>query len=73
METFFIYFILNKAQDFIFLGSRITAHMTSAMKLKDAPWKKSKPRQCTKKQRHNFAYKGPYSQSYGFSNSHVQM
>ena len=35
METFFIYFILNKAQDFIFLGSRITAHMTSAMKLKD--------------------------------------
>ena len=39
------------------------------------PWKKSydKPRQCIKKQRHYFAYKGPCSQSYGFSSSHVQM
>ena len=26
-----------------------------------------------KKQRHHFADKGPYSQSYGFSSSHVQM
>ena len=26
-----------------------------------------------KKQRHNFADKGPYSQSYGFSSSHVWM
>ena len=26
-----------------------------------------------KKQRHHFANKGPYSQSYGFSSSHVQM
>ena len=32
------------------------------------PWKKSydKPRQHIKEQRHNFANKGPYSQSYGF-------
>ena len=39
-----------------------------------APWKKSydKPRQCIKKQRH-FPDKGPYSQSYGFSSSHVWM
>ena len=38
-----------------------------------APWKKSydKPRQHTKKQRCHFANKGPYSQSYGFSSSHV--
>ena len=38
-------------------------------------WKKSysKPRQDIKKQRHHFANKGPYSQSYGFSSSHVQM
>ena len=27
----------------------------------------------TKKQRHHFANKGSYSQSYGFSNSHVWM
>ena len=34
-----------------------------------ALWKKSydKPRQHIKKQRHRFANKGPYSQSYGFS------
>ena len=40
-----------------------------------APWKESynKPRQHIKKQRHYFFNKGPYSQSYGFSNSHVQM
>ena len=30
----------------------------------------NKPRQCIKKQRHHFADKGPYSQSYGFSSSH---
>ena len=40
-----------------------------------APWKKSydKPRQHIKKQRYYFANKGPYSQSYGFSSSHVWM
>ena len=32
-----------------------------------------KPRQCIKRQRHLFADKGPYSQSYGFSSSHVWM
>ena len=48
--------------------------VTTAIKLKTLPsWNKSeyKPRQCIKKKRHHFAYKGPYSQSYGFSNSHV--
>ena len=39
------------------------------------PWKKSydQPRQYIKKQIHYFADKGPYSQRYGFSNSHVWM
>ena len=38
-----------------------------------APWKKSNDqhRQLIKKQRHYFANKGPYSQSYVFSSSHV--
>ena len=43
-------------------------------KLKDlAPWKKSfdQPRQHIQKQRHQFADKGPSSQSYGFSSSNV--
>ena len=40
-----------------------------------APWKESydKPRQPIKKQRHYFANKGPSSQGYDFSNSHVWM
>ena len=40
-----------------------------------ASWKKGcdKPRQCIKKQRHLFADKGPYSQSHGFSCSHVHI
>ena len=45
----------------------------AAMKLKDAPWKKSydKPRQHIKKQRYHFADKGPYNQSYCLSCSHT--
>ena len=45
------------------------------MKLRLAPWKESydKPRQSIKKQIHHFADKGLYSQSYGFSSSHVRM
>ena len=40
-----------------------------------APWKKSydQPRQHIKKRRQAFADKGPSSQSYGFSSSHVWM
>ena len=40
-----------------------------------APWKKSfdQTRQHIEKQRHYFAEKSPYSQSYGFSSSHVWM
>ena len=40
-----------------------------------APWKESydSPTQCIEKQRHHFADKCLSSQSYGFSNIHVQM
>ena len=50
--------------------------VTAATKLKMfGPWKESydKPRQYINKQRCHFADKGQYSQSYGFSSSHVQM
>ena len=50
--------------------------VTAAMKLTTlAPWKKSydQSRQHIEKQRHYFANKGPSSQSFGFSNSHVWM
>ena len=49
---------------------------TAAMKLKDACSLEEKlwqNRQLVKKQRHHFASKGPSSQRYGFSSSHVQM
>ena len=59
---------------FLFLGSEITADddCNHEMKKTLAPWKESfdKPRQNIKKQRHHFAYKGLYSQNYGFSSSH---
>ena len=61
--------------DFIFRAPKSLQMVTAAMKLNDAPSKKSydQPRQHIKKQRHYFAHKGPSSQSYGFSSSHVQM
>ena len=48
--------------------------VTEAMKLKDT-WKESyeQPRQHIKKQRLYFANKGPSSQGYGLSSSHVWM
>ena len=61
----------------LFCGSLKSLQMvTAAMKLKDAcslEKNNDSPRQHIKKQRHYFADKGPSSQSYGFSNSHVQI
>ena len=47
----------------------------AAMKLKDTPWKASydQPRQHIQKKRHYFANKGPSSQGYGFSISHMRV
>ena len=66
----------NGNSERLFWGAPKSLQMvTAAMKLKDAPWKKSydKSRQCVKQQRHYFADKGPSSQSYGFSSSPVWM
>ena len=56
--------------DFVFLGSKITADGDCSHEIKRhlplERWVNDKPRQCIKKQRHHFADKGPYSQSYGF-------
>ena len=67
---------METVSDFIFGGSKITADDDCSHEIKMlAPWKKSydQLRQLIKKQRHYFADKGPSSQSYGFSNSHVWM
>ena len=53
--------------------------VTAAMKLKDTCsleeklWQHMQPRQHIKKKRHYFANKGPSSQSYCFSSSHIWM
>ena len=64
--------------DFIFLGSKITADGDCSNEIKRCLLLERKimtnlPRQHIKKQRRYFANKGPSSQSYGFSSSHVWM
>ena len=64
--------------DFIFLGSKITADGDCSHEIKRClltSWKESydQPRQHIKKQRYYFVNKGPSSQGYGFSSSHVWM
>ena len=60
--------------DFIFGGSKITADGDCSHEIKTlTPWKESydQPRQHIKKQRYYFINKGPSSQGYGFSSSHI--
>ena len=67
---------VETVSDFILGGSKITADGDCSHEIKTlAPWKKSfdQPRQHIKKQRHYFVNKGPSSQGYGFSSSHVWM
>ena len=47
----------------------VTLHLSTSSSVKSYDI----PRQHIKKQRHYFAKKDPYSQSFGFSNSHIQM
>ena len=54
---------------FIFLGSKITADSDGSLEIKRRSLlgkSYDKPGQCIKKQRHKFADKSPYSQSYSF-------
>ena len=67
---------METVRDFIWGGSKITADGDCSHEIKTlAPWEESydQPRQHIKMQRHYFANKGPCSQSYGFSSSHVWM
>ena len=62
--------------DFISWAPKSLQMVTAAMQVKMLPpWKESydQPRQHIKKQRHYFINKGPSSQSFGFSSSHVWM
>ena len=64
---------METLRDFIFLGSKITADGDCSHEIKNACSLEEKlwPTQHTKKQRHDFADKGPSSQTYGFSSSHI--
>ena len=65
---------VETVSDFTFLGSKITADGDCSHKIKRRLFlgriAKTNLDSVLKKQRHHFANKGPYSQSYGFSSSH---
>ena len=68
--------IMETVTDFIFLGSKVTADGNCSHEIKRRLLlgrSYDQPRQHIKKQRHYFSDKGPSSQGYGFSRSHVQM
>ena len=69
---------VETVSDFILGGSKITADGDCSHEIKRhllTPWKESydQPRQHIKKQRHYFVNKGPSSQGYSLSSSHVWM
>ena len=68
---------METVTDFIFLGSKITADSNCSHEIKRHLLLGRKAMtnlgSVIKKQRHYFADKGPYSQRYGFSSSHVRM
>ena len=68
---------METVTDFIFLGSKITVDSDCSHKIKRCLLLGRKAMtnldSVLKKQRHHFADKGPYNQSYGFSSSHVQI
>ena len=59
--------------DFIFLDSKITADGNCSHEIKRCLLLGRKVMTNLKKQRYYFAIKGPSSQGYGFSSSHVEM
>ena len=68
---------VERVTDFIFWGSKITADGDCSHEIKRplllARKNYDQPRQYIKMQRHYFGNKGPSSQGYGFSSSHVWM
>ena len=62
---------METVRDFIFLGSKISADSDCSHEMEKKSY--DQPRQHIKKQRHYFANKGPFSQGYVFSSSHVWM
>ena len=66
---------METVTDFIFLGSKLTADGDCGHEIKRhlLLGRKAMTNLGILKSRHYFTDKGPYSQSYGFSSSHVWM
>ena len=68
---------METVTDFIFLGFEITADGDCSHEIERrllfGRKAMTNPGSVLKKQRYHFANKGPYSQSYGFSSSHIWM
>ena len=67
---------VETVSDFVFWAPKSLRMVIAAMKLKDAYSMEEsydQPREHIEKQRHYFTNKGPSTQSYGFSSSHVWM
>ena len=65
---------METVTDLIFLGSKITADGDCSREIKGCLLLGRKAMthiDSVLKGRHHFAYKGPYSQNYGFSSSHL--
>ena len=62
LTTLFYFYLLFQIQSYCFYSQKSTLK----------PWV-DQPKQHIKSQRYHFANKGPSSQSYGFSSSHVRM
>ena len=63
----------GNSDKFLLWGSKIAANGYCSHEIKTLTQSCDQPRQHIKKQRHYFANRGPSSQGYGFSNSHVWM
>ena len=64
---------METVTDLILGGSKITVDGDGSHEIRGHLLLGRKPKQHIKKQRHHFANKCPYSQSYGLSSSHVRM
>ena len=65
---------METVREFVFLGSKTSADGDCSHEIKrHLLLGRKASRQCSKRQRHHFADKGPHSQSYDFSSGHVWM
>ena len=65
--------LMNSPQMTVHVAKRLTKMLKHVMVMSDFTVRSTQVLEHIKRRRHHFAYIGLYSQSYGFSSSHVQM